>query len=71
MSGREKLVRSIVEILRADDSLRREVLDELEGYDPRLPDLSGNRAVCEAIRLRGNPEVLLLGAPPSGKLKER
>lgn len=66
-----KLADSIIEILRADADLRNEVLAGLEGYDPRLPDLSGNRAVVEAIRLRGNPEVLLLGAPPSGKLKER
>jgi hypothetical protein len=40
----------IVLALRADGPLRDLVLAGLEGSDPRLPDLSGNRAVMDLMR---------------------
>lgn len=69
MKHNEEFVRDLIALLRADSELRDTVLEGLEGTDPRLPDLSANRAACEALRKQGNPNGSLLGLPRSGRLK--
>ncbi len=43
-------VADIVALLRGSEATRTAVLDALEGTDPRLPNMSGNRAACQNLR---------------------